>query len=112
MRRTATISLMHHVYILKCSDDSYYIGSTHNLERRFAEHKLGLIEGYTKSRRPVEIVWSTDFPTEHEAFLCERQVKGWTRAKKEALIKDDWDAIREIVKHERVRRESKHRKSK
>lgn len=102
---------MHYVYILKCADDSYYVGSTNDLERRLATHQAGLIEGYTKSRRPVEFIWSAEFPTKHDAFLCERQIKGWTRKKKEALIRGDWDGIREIVKGERRERESRKRKS-
>jgi hypothetical protein len=54
---------------------------------------------------PVEFVWTIDFPTEQDAFLFERQVKGWTRAKKEALIRGDWNQIHEIVKTERDARE-------
>jgi predicted GIY-YIG superfamily endonuclease len=54
---------------------------------------------------PVELVWQQDFVADHEAFVCERQVKGWTRAKKEALIRGDFSAIHEIVKKERKRRE-------
>jgi predicted GIY-YIG superfamily endonuclease len=58
-------------------------------------------------RLPVELIWQQEFPTEHEAFACERQVKGWTRAKKEALICRDFNAIHAIVKTERIRREAK-----
>ncbi len=97
------------VYILRCSDRSYYIGSTTDLERRLWEHQTGFYKGYTSSRLPVELVWSADFPTEHDAFLFERQVKGWTRAKKEALIQGEWNRIHEIVKQERRERESKRR---
>ena len=52
-------------------------------------------------------MWYQEFPSEHEAFACERQIKGWSRAKKEALICDDFDAIHEIVRTERQRREAK-----
>ncbi len=93
------------VYILRCSDGSYYTGSTVDLEMRMVQHQTGYFKGYTGSRLPVELVWQQDFATEHEAFVCERQVKGWTRAKKEALIRGDFDAIHEIVKQERRRRE-------
>ena len=103
---------MHHVYILKCSDSSYYTGSTSNLERRMSQHQIGLLKGYTSSRLPVELVWSAEFATEHEAFLCERQIKGWSRAKKEALMRGDFDAIHAIVKQERKEREAKKRKVK
>jgi len=98
------------VYILKCSDGSYYIGSTTDLERRLWEHQNSFFKGYTSSRLPVELVWSTDFPTEHDAFLFERQIKGWTHAKKEALIRGGWDGIHQIVKKERKEREQKKRR--
>jgi len=94
------------VYILKCADDSFYIGSTNNLALRLQEHEIGFFKGYTESRRPVRLVWWTDLPTKDEAFRCERQIKGWSRAKKEALIRGDWDEIHLIVKQERERRES------
>lgn len=96
---------MLHVYILKCADNSYYVGSTTNLERRLNEHQKGYSSGYTSTRRPVELVWSAEFPTRAEAFHFERQIKGWTRAKKEAMIRGDWDGIHEIVKAERKTRE-------
>jgi predicted GIY-YIG superfamily endonuclease len=102
---------MPHVYILKCSDGSYYVGSTVHLERRLAEHQMGLIKGYTASRRPVELVWSAEFPAEHDAFLRERQIKGWSRAKKEALIHGAWAGIHQVVKGERKRREAMKRGS-
>jgi len=97
------------VYILKCADDSCYTGSTTDLERRLAEHQLGICNGYTKSRLPVELVWCEELPTAHDAFLFERQVKGWSRAKKEALIRGDWDGTHEIVKAERRERERRKR---
>jgi predicted GIY-YIG superfamily endonuclease len=99
------------VYILKCVDGSYYTGSTVDIEHRFAEHQAGVYEGYTSSRRPVELVWSHQVQTENDAFLLERQIKGWSRAKKEALIRGDFQAIHEIVKAERKRRQKKKRKS-
>jgi predicted GIY-YIG superfamily endonuclease len=101
---------MPYVYILQCSDSSYYVGSTTDLERRLFEHQNGLIEGYTKARRPVELVWMAEFPTEHDAFLRERQIKGWSRAKKQALMRGDWEGIHSVVKHERKEREAKKRK--
>jgi tRNA/rRNA methyltransferase len=80
-------------YILRCADGSYYVGHTDDLEGRFAAHQSGLIEGYTQKRRPVEPVWSQEFGERDEAFRAERQIKGWSRAKKEALIRGDWDAV-------------------
>jgi len=95
------------VYILKCTDGSYYTGSTTNLEQRLAQHQTGFFKGYTNSRLPVKLIWWSEFPTEHEAFVCERQIKGWSRAKKEALIRGDWNGIHEIVKQKRKQREAK-----
>lgn len=97
--------MKHWVYLLKCSDESYYTGSTTNLERRVAEHQSGLIEGYTQTRRPITLVWSAEFVTHDEAFQMERRIKGRTRAKKEALIRGDWEGIHNIVKQERKKRE-------
>lgn len=109
-RRTRSLSIaMHYVYILRCSDGSYYVGSTHDLEYRLEEHRAGSFGGYTSHRIPVELVWSTDFPTEHDAFLAERQIKGWSRAKKEALIRGDLEGVHEIVRTERMVREARRR---
>lgn len=103
---------MYCVYILKCADDSYYTGSTADLERRLEEHRAGIFGGYTSKRLPVELVWSQDFPTEHDAFVTERQIKGWSRAKKEALIRGDWYALHEIVRRERETRAERKRQAK
>jgi predicted GIY-YIG superfamily endonuclease len=110
MRFVPTRPAMPCVYILKCADGSYYTGSTIDLEMRIAQHQTGYFKGYTSSRLPVELVWQQDFPTEHEAFISERQIKGWSRTKKEALIRSDFDAIRRIVKQQRKQREAKNQK--
>jgi putative endonuclease len=81
------------VYILRCADGSYYTGSTDNLALRLAQHQAGEGSVYTCSRLPVELVYLQEFPSEHEAFLRERQVKGWSRAKKEALIQGNFEAL-------------------
>ena len=90
-------ALAYYVYLLRCSGGSYYVGHTNDLEHRLAAHERGAIEGYTLSRRPVELVFSDQFSTRFsktlEAFHRERQIKGWSRAKKEALIKGDWDGL-------------------
>jgi len=86
------------LYILKCADGSYYTGSTNNLLLRLAEHHAGEGSAYTRSRLPVELVYSQEFQSGHEAFLRERQVKGWSRAKKEALIRGDFEALVELSK--------------
>ncbi|HEU4961052.1 MAG TPA: TrmH family RNA methyltransferase [Sphingomonas sp.] len=77
-------------YILRCADGSYHVGHTDTLEMRIAQHQAGDIEGYTHTRRPVTLEWSQDFPSRIEALEAERQIKGWTRRKKEALIRGDW----------------------
>ena len=80
-------------YVLKCSDGSYYTGHTDDLAARTDAHQSGLIDGYTQSRRPVQLMWSQDFPTREEALSAELQIKGWSRSKKEALIRGDWDEM-------------------
>jgi predicted GIY-YIG superfamily endonuclease len=94
------------VYILLCSNGSYYTGSTDDMQRRLFEHQEGLSPtAYTFRRRPVKLVWSEEVATLDDAMLHEHQIKGWSRAKKEALIRGDFQAIHEIVKDERKRRE-------
>src|SRR5690606_143876 len=85
------------VYMLRCSDGPYYVGQTDRLEARLAERMEGRVEGYTQSRRPVTLVWSDEFPTRADAIERERQLKGWTRAKKNALARGDWDALRGLA---------------
>ena len=81
-------------------------GSTNDLSRRVHEHQSGAsLTAYTFSRRPVELVWSEEVATLGEALNHEHQIKGWSRAKKEALIRNDFDLIHEIVKTERKERE-------
>jgi predicted GIY-YIG superfamily endonuclease len=86
------------VYILRCSDGSYYTGSAVDLEKRIAEHMTGAFNGFTSKRLPVKLVYSCEMPTLHDAFLRERQIKGWARRKKEALINGDWDKLIEYSK--------------
>ena len=82
------------VYMLRCNDESYYVGHTDDLEKRIAEHNEGKMSGYTKTRLPVNVVYSQDFCARDEALIAERQIKGWSRKKKEALIKNDWNMIK------------------
>ena len=84
--------------MLRCSDGSYYVGHTDDLERRVAEHETGEISCYTQKRRPVMLVFSQEFSSRDEAFRFERQIKGWGRAKKEALIEGDWDRIKQLAR--------------
>ena len=88
-----------YAYLLRCNDGSYYAGHTDKLDVRFAQHQNGLVGNYTAARRPVHLVWSEAFPTRDEAFVAERRVKGWSRAKKEALIAGDWERLHELARN-------------
>jgi LAO/AO transport system kinase len=81
------------VYLLRCSDGSYYTGHTDELERRIGQHQAGEVPGYTHDKRPVVLAWSQETATREEALAAEMQIKGWSRSKKEALIRGDWAAI-------------------
>ncbi|MCW3796947.1 GIY-YIG nuclease family protein [Sphingomonas sp. BN140010] len=86
------------VYLLRCADQSYYAGHTDDLGRRLAEHQAGLGADWTMRRRPVTLAWCEYLPSRDEAFAFERRLKGWTRAKKEALIERDWDRVHELAR--------------
>jgi len=86
------------VYLLRCADGSYYAGHTDDLEKRIGEHLSGASGGYTATRLPLELVWSQECPTRIEALDFERQIKGWSRAKKEALIRSDWEELSRLAK--------------
>lgn len=86
------------VYILKCADDSHYVGHTEDLEARIGKHARREIPGYTSSRLPVNLVFSQEHPTRNEALSTERQIKGWNRKKKEALIRGDWNEISRLAR--------------
>ena len=82
------------VYMLRCSDGSYYVGLTREgLDKRISEHHDGRFLGYTHGRRPVELVWSQNFQWLTDAIACERRIKGWRRDKKEALVRGDYAAL-------------------
>ena len=85
------------VYMVRCVDDSFYVGHTEDLEARLVAHQEGSYDGYTKSRRPLQLVFSESFATREEALQAERQIKGWSRAKKAALIRGDWPAISRLA---------------
>jgi len=80
-------------YVLRCDNNAYYAGHTDNLEARMAAHDTGAHGGYTSKHLPVALVWSQEFADREGAFAAERQIKGWTRAKKEALIRGDWEGV-------------------
>jgi len=85
------------VYILLCSDGSYYTGITNDMERRMYEHENGINpESYTHKRRPVRLVFHEMFTDVNQAIAFEKQVKGWKRAKKEAIINGKWEALPDL----------------
>jgi putative endonuclease len=82
------------LYILRCHDGSYYVGSTSSsLGKRVAEHEAGTFDGYTAHRRPVTLVFQQALEHIEDAITAERQIKGWRREKKEALIRGDYSAL-------------------
>jgi putative endonuclease len=83
------------VYMLRCPDGSFYVGSAtgDDLSPRINQHNAGSYPGYTFTRRPVVLVWSEYFDRITDGIAAERQIKGWSRAKKEALIRSDWEGI-------------------
>ncbi len=82
-----------YTYILECADHSFYTGITSNLETRLYQHESGQITGFTSTRLPVKLVWFQEFSTPDEAIKTEKQIKGWGRAKKKALIENDWERV-------------------
>jgi len=84
--------------MLKCADGSYYVGQTDDLEQRVAQHEAGSVPGYTAQRLPVAFVWSAEFTSREEALSAERQIKGWSRKKKEALIAGDYEALPQLAR--------------
>jgi predicted GIY-YIG superfamily endonuclease len=86
------------VYVLKCSDDSYYTGHTDNLEMRIAQHNEGKIDSYTATRLPIALVFSEQFTSRLEALEMEQRIKGWSRKKKEALMRGDWIEVSNLAK--------------
>ncbi|WP_114325741.1 GIY-YIG nuclease family protein [Candidatus Colwellia aromaticivorans] len=90
---------MFYVYILKCNDGSFYTGHTEVLDRRLAQHDQAYFNNcYTAKRLPVVLVYQGEFDTRERALIVERQVKGWSRKKKQALINDDWNEIARLSK--------------
>ena len=81
-------------YILRLSNGIYYTGHTDDLDRRIGEHQSGAIKGYTRDKRPVELMWADEFPTRAEALEAELRIKSWSRAKKEALIAGNWERLK------------------
>lgn len=88
-----------YVYILSCADGSYYVGTTRDsLEKRVCQHQVGTFDGYTARRRPVTLVFHQHFERTEDAIFAERQIKGWRREKKEALIRGDYAALPSLAR--------------
>lgn len=86
------------VYLLHCADGSYYTGHTDSLEQRIGEHQAGTCPGYTANRLPVNLAWSQECTTREEALSAEMQIKGWSRKKKEAMMRGDWENVALLAK--------------
>ena len=86
------------VYMLHCNGGRFYVGHTDDLERRIGQHESGAIPGFTRDFAPVVLVWSQEFRSRIEALECERRIKGWSRAKKLALVRGDWALISQLAK--------------
>ena len=89
-------------YMLHCRGGKLYTGHTDDLERRVAQHKTGAIAGFTRDHLPVELVWSQEFVTREEAKAAELQIKGWSKAKKLALIRGDWGRISHLARNRQI----------
>jgi len=87
-----------YMYILKCFDDTYYTGSTKYLERRIEEHQNGLGANYTKKKLPVQLIYFEEYDRIDFAFNREKQVQGWNRKKKEALINGESNLLPKLAK--------------
>ena len=99
-RTSDSISFVNgYMYILRCADGSYYVGSTSNVDGRLAAHQAGEGADWTRRRLPVTLEFCEYFNTVFEAFQAERQVKGWSRAKKEALIRREYEALVELSRN-------------
>jgi predicted GIY-YIG superfamily endonuclease len=92
------------MYILECADGSYYVGSTKDIERRLWEHQSGLGAKYTSRRLPVKLVYSEEYEHVADAFAREKQVQNWSRAKREVLIKGEYDSLPNLAKKKFVKK--------
>ena len=105
---------LYYVYILECADSSYYIGVTNNIERRFNEHEEEINKNcYTVNRRPLKLVFCTNFNDPTQAIAFEKQIKGWTRKKKQALINKNWEGLKQLsICHNKTHFSNNHKKAK
>ena len=86
------------VYIILCGDGSYYVGHANDLERRMKEHDDALLYSYTAERKPLQLVFAENVPSVGDAIEREKQLKGWSRAKKAALIEAKWEQVSALAK--------------
>ena len=91
-----------YVYILLCSDGSYYTGSTNNLELRLQQHFSGEGSNYTQKHRPIKLLYFEEFSEMSEAFYREKQIQGWSKKKKEALINGNYEKLPDLSKNKNV----------
>jgi putative endonuclease len=87
-----------HTYMLECADGSLYVGSTHSLELRLYQHSIGEGAVYTRDRLPVRLIWHEEWSHIGEAFNREKQIQGWSRAKRLALVEERWDDLHELAR--------------
>ena len=92
------MNIVAYTYILECANGEYYVGSTTDMERRLREHQAGVGGKFTSTYLPVKLIYTEEYPTIEQAFRRERQLHGWSRAKKEALMRGDWDLLKELSK--------------
>lgn len=99
------------VYILLCADNTFYTGCTTNIKNRIWEHKSGHYQGYTSKRLPVKLVWFEEFRDINEAIDMERRIKKWSKAKKIALIRGDFEKVSELARSNEIVERINRRKS-
>ena len=90
-----------YVYIVRCSDGSFYTGHTDDLEKRISEHQTPHYHCYTSNRLPIELIFHATFGSRDEAIAAERQIKGWSRAKKQALADNDFERLHAHTKKQK-----------
>lgn len=101
------LSHSYYVYVIECKDGSYYIGITNDIDRRLLEHNTGLdTRCYTYERRPVELKYLEHYIDVNQAISREKQLKGWSRKKKQALFREDWNELKRLSKSSAIQSNS------
>jgi putative endonuclease len=90
-------------YILQCADGSYYVGSTRDLRVRLEQHASGTVSSYTSTRLPVELVWAAEFDRIDDAYALEKRIQGWSRGKREALIRGEFESLPALSRKQQPR---------